>query len=78
MFALGLSDFFYIRGTFLAEVDPTLALAGLLGLLLTALGLIGNLARVERRLLFVEADALLILLGYLAGMWFLYASGVGV
>ncbi len=78
MFALGLSDLLYTRGQFLAQVDPTLALAGLLGLLLTALGLIGNLARVERRLLFVEADALLILLGYLAGMWFLYASGVGV
>ena len=38
----------------------------------------GILARVERRFFFVEADALLILLGYFAGMWFLYAKGIGV
>ena len=30
------------------------------GVLLTGLGLIGNLARLERRLLFVELDALLV------------------
>lgn len=78
MFALGLTDAFYLPGRFLGVVDPTLALAGLIGLLLTALGLIGNLARVERRLLFVEADALLILIGYFAGMWYLYVHGIGV
>ena len=36
------------------------------------------LARVERRLFFLEADALLILIGYLLGMWFLYSRGLGV
>jgi len=33
---------------------------------------------IERRLGFVEADALLIILGYLLGMWFLYSRGIGV
>lgn len=78
MFALGLTDFFYTKGRFLGAIDSSFALAGMLGLLLTGLGLIGNLARVERRLAFVEVDALLLLLGYLAGMWFLYTQGIGV
>lgn len=78
MFALGLTDFFYTHGRFLGAIDKSFALAGMIGLLLTGLGLIGNLARVERRLFFVEVDALLILLGYIAGMWFLYAQGIGV
>lgn len=41
------------------------------------MALIGNIARVERRLVFVEADALLILLVYFGGMFFLYMKGIG-
>jgi cation:H+ antiporter len=78
MFAIGLSDLFFTGGRFLSAIDPTLALAGLLGLLLTGLGLIGNLARVERRLIFVELDALFIILGYLAGIYFLYLRGISL
>ena len=78
MVALGLTDFFYLPGRFLGVIDPAFALVALLGLILTCLGLIGNLARVERRLLFMEIDALIILLVYLGGMWFLYARGVGL
>ncbi len=77
MVALGLTDFFYLPGRFLGVIDPTFALVALLGLILTSLGLIGNLARVERRLLFIEIDALIIFLVYLGGMWFLYARGIG-
>ncbi len=78
MFALGLTDFFFAPGRYLGAIDRTFALAGLLGLLLTGMGLIGNLARVERRLLFVEIDALLILVGYFAGMYFLFLRGIGL
>jgi cation:H+ antiporter len=78
MFALSLTDVFYTRGRLFAVIAPEFALAGLLGLLLTSMGLIGNLARVERRLIFVEVDALLIMMVYAAGMWFLYQRGVGV
>lgn len=77
MFALGVSDLFYTPGRFLGVIDPAFALVGMLGLLLTILALIGNIARVERRLVFVEADALLIMLVYLGGMYFLYAKGIG-
>lgn len=77
MLALGVADAFYTPGRFLGAIDPTFALVALLGLLLTNLALIGNIARVERRLGFVEADALLILLVYFGGMFFLYLRGVG-
>jgi cation:H+ antiporter len=77
MFALGVADVFYTPGRFLGAIDPAFALVALLGLLLTNLALIGNIARVERRLGFVEADALLILLVYLGGMFFLYTKGIG-
>jgi cation:H+ antiporter len=76
IFALGSTDIFYFQGRFLGSVDPTLALAGLAGLLLTSLGLVGTLAQVERRLLFVEVDALLIFMGYLGAMLLLYSRGV--
>lgn len=41
------------------------------------LALIGNVARMERRLHFVEVDALLILLLYLGGMGFLTLRSMG-
>jgi cation:H+ antiporter len=78
MFALGVTDIFYLKGRFLGAIDPTFALVGLIGLTLTGMALIGNIARVERRLFFVEADALLILIGYVLGMWFLYSNGIGL
>ena len=78
MFALGLTDVFYTQGRFLGDIDPSFAVLALLGLILTSLGLIGNLARVERRILFVEVDALLILLGYIFALWYTYANNIGV
>ena len=77
MFALAFVDGFYAHGRLLATIDPAFALAGLVALLLTSLGLIGNLARLERRILFVELDALLLIVGYFAGLWFLYTRGIG-
>lgn len=77
VFILGITDVFYLPGRFLGVVDPAFAIAGLLGLLLTTLGLINNLARVERRILFVEMDAALLMLGYVGGMWLLYSRGIG-
>lgn len=78
MFALGLTDIFYTQGRFLGAIDPAFAMVAMLGLLLTSLGLIGNLARLDRRLLFVEFDALLILVVYILGMWLLYVRGIGM
>jgi cation:H+ antiporter len=77
MFALGVADLFYTPGRFLGAIDPAFALVAMLGLLLTNMALIGNIARVERRLTFVEADALLIMLLYFGGMLFLFLRGIG-
>ncbi len=78
MAALGLTDLVYTQGRFLGAVDPQFALVGLLGLLLTALALIGNQARLERRIWIVEIDALLLILAYFAGVWLLYTRGIGL
>ncbi len=78
MFALGLTDAFFRSGRFLAVIDPSFLLVGMLGLVMTVLALVGNLARLERRVLFIEADALALVLMYLAGMWLLYVRGVGL
>jgi len=48
----------------------------MLGLLMTSMALIGNLARLERRILFIELDSLVLILVYLGGLWLLYSRGV--
>ena len=76
MFALGLTDVFYLQGRFLGVIDPAFLLVGMLGLLMTGMGLIGNLARLERRVWFIEMDALALMAMYFAGLWLLYSQGV--
>lgn len=76
IFGLGSTDFFYFQGSFLATIDPALTLAGLAGLLLTSLGLVSTVAQVERRVFFVEIDAVLILAGYIGAMLLLYGRGI--
>ncbi len=78
MFALGLADFFYLDGRFLGAIDPGFALVALLGLLLTNMALLGNLARVERKFLFLEIDTLLIIITYMVGMYLLFLRGIGL
>ncbi len=75
MLGLGLADFFYTEGRFLGDIDPSFALVGLLGLLLMIMALIGNLARIERRIFYIEVDAVLMILVYLAGMYLLFIQG---
>jgi len=80
LFSLGLVDFFFTDGRFLAEVSPTMTIAGLLALLVANLALLGNLTRNltrggTRRLL-TEIDALLIAGVYVLGMVLLYQRGL--
>jgi cation:H+ antiporter len=77
MFALATADIVYTDGNFFDAINPGFGLAGLLAMLLTTLGLIGNLAQVERRIWIVELDALLLILGYGLGMYLLYLRGIG-
>lgn len=75
MFAIGLTDTFFTQGRFLAVIDPSFLLVGVTGLLMTGLGLIGNLANLEKRALFIELDALALLVMYFASLWLLYYRG---
>jgi cation:H+ antiporter len=76
MFALGLTGLFYTPGRYLAVIDPSFLLVGVLGLLMTCMALIGNLARFNRRFFFVEVDALALILMYFGGLFLLYKKGV--
>jgi cation:H+ antiporter len=76
MAALGLTDIFFLQGRFLGVVSPMFVLVALLGLIMTGMGLIGNLARLEKRIGFIEIDAFLLILVYVGGLWFLYSQGV--
>jgi cation:H+ antiporter len=77
LFALGLSDLFYVQGRFLGAVDPSFALVGLLAIILTGLGLVGNLTRTRERRFHLDVEALLIVIIYVLGLWLLYERGVG-
>jgi cation:H+ antiporter len=72
MFALGLTDIFFTQGRFLAAIDPSFLLVGILGLLMTGMGLIGNLAKLEKRIWFIELDAFALMVVYFLGLWLLY------
>jgi cation:H+ antiporter len=76
MAALGFTDLFALQGRFLGIIDPSFLLIGMLGLLMTGMGLIGNLARLERRIFIVEMDALAIFLVYIGGIWLLFSRGL--
>ncbi len=78
MLGLAVADFFLLDGAFLNVIDPGFILVGLLGILLTNMALIGNLARVERKFLFFELDSLAILVVYVLGLLLLYQRGIGV
>lgn len=74
MFILGATDIFYTRGRFLASIDSSFVLVGILGLLMTVVGLISNLIRFERRVGPLEIDALVLVLMYFGGLWLLYSQ----
>ncbi|MHB1318441.1 MAG: sodium:calcium antiporter [Anaerolineae bacterium] len=76
MFLLGAADLLLPRATLFSVVDDSFLLVGSLGLIMTVLGLVGNLARIERRLLIIEIDALLLILVYFGGMALLYTRGL--
>jgi len=78
MLALGITDGFYVQGLLFSDINTNFTIAGLIVLLLINLGLIGNLARLERKLWFIELDALLIILTFVGGMLLLFRHGVGM
>ncbi len=78
MFAIGLSDVFLTNSRVISVISSDFALVGLIGLLMTLMATIGNQARLEKKVLFVEIDTLLIILTYITGMYLIYVRGIGI
>jgi cation:H+ antiporter len=72
MFAIGLTDIFFTQGRFLSAIDPSFLLIGMVGLIMTCMGLIGNLAKLERKVWFIELDALALVVVYIASLILLF------
>ena len=72
MFAIGLTDLFYTEGRFLSVIDPSFLLIGMFGFLMTGMALIGNLAKLEKKIWFLEVDALALILVYIASILLLF------
>lgn len=77
MLALGVADFFYSEGSLFAAINPNFALVGLLALLLTTMALMANLARIERKVLFIGFDTIAIILVYFLGIYMLFLQDIG-
>ena len=78
IFILGLSDIFMLDGRFMGVITDDFILVGLIGLIMTVMALIGNLAKLERRFWVIEIDAFIIVATYFLGMWFIYQRGLGI
>lgn len=78
MFALGVVDFIYTPGRFLGSISQEFVLVGFLGLIMTILALVGNQARLKRRLIFLELDAAALILTFILGMILIYQRGLGI
>ena len=76
MFALGLSDFFAVDGRFLGLITPNFVLVGLIGIIMTLIALIGNHARLEKKFLFLEIDAAILIAVFFIGMGLVYSWGL--
>jgi len=72
MFAIGLNDVFFTQGRFLEVIDPSFLLVGAMGILMTGMGLIGNLAKLEKRIWFFEIDALALIIVFFGSLWLIY------
>ncbi len=76
MALLGLTDIFMLRQHLFTSISDSYLLVAMIGLLMTIVGLISNLANLERRLFFIEMDALLLIILYFGGLFLLYSRGI--
>lgn len=76
MFGLAICDFFYTKGRFINQIDKSFIFIGMLGVMMTAFGLVGNVAKFKR-LKVIEVDSLIMIIMYLGGMYLLYLQTVG-
>ena len=71
MFGIGIADLFYTKGRFLSTVDNSFIVVGMLGVLMTAWGLLGNIVDFKRIGKYIEVDSIITILMYF-GMYLLF------
>ncbi|MBL8070813.1 MAG: sodium:calcium antiporter [Nitrospira sp.] len=72
MAAFLFADLAYAGGPLLGAIDSTHALTALWGIVMMNVGLMGIVYRVEKRYWLIEPDSLVMILGYLLGLWLLF------
>ena len=72
MFGIGIADIFYTKGRFLSTVDNSFIVVGMLGVLMTSFGLIGNIVKFKRVGRVIDIDSIIMALMYFAGMYLLF------
>lgn len=75
MLSIGIADLFLLNGRFFAVIDRSFLLVGSIGLVMTVFALIATLARLERKIWFLEIDSAALIIAYFAGMALLYMRG---
>jgi len=75
MAILLLADIAYRKGPLLAAVEPTHAVTAFVSMVLMSVGMMGIIYRAEKRVLLIEPDSLLMIVGYVLGMWLIFSVG---
>ena len=72
MFGIGIADLFYTKGRFLSTVDSSFIVVGMLGVLMTSFGLLGNIVKFKRVAKVIDADSIIMTIMYFGGMYLLF------
>lgn len=75
MAILLLADIAYRKGPLLAAVESTHVVTAFVSILLMSVGVMGIIYRAEKRFILIEPDSLLMIVGYVLGMWLLFSLG---
>ena len=78
MFGIGIADIFYTKGRFLGTVDNSFVVVGMLGVLMTAFGLLGNIVKFKRVGKVMDVDSIIMTVMYIGGMYILYVMSNGI
>lgn len=76
MAALVFADAAYRQGPLLSAVSEAHAVTAFVSVLLVSLGMMGIIYRAEKRFWLIEPDGLLMIIGYIVGMWVIFHIAV--
>lgn len=74
MLAISVTDLFYTSGRLISAINPVFVVTGMLGIMMMALAVVGNVAKL-RRIKFLELDSIIMIIFYFGGMYMLYHLG---